>query len=1643
VSLILTAPVIGAIDFTAGTLVRGLLIGTIYGLLAVGLVLVYRSSQVVNFAHAELGLASAAICEVLVVRAGVPFWLAMVPALAVAGLLGALCEYVVARRLANAPRVLTVVATLGLSQFLLLFTAAFRGVTTSTMPLPPGFPEFSVGNMNVNAAFSATLVLGPLCVVGVALLLAKTQLGLTIRGASTNPDAARLAGISPGRASATAWAIAGVLSGLSAVLITGALGAASASTSGPSLLVRALAAAVLARFVSIPKAFFAALVLGIVEQAVALNVSDIGVLELVVYGVIVIGLLTQPNPRSTRQQNGSWLSLRTQPGRTWRGQDRWIAAGVSVFVAFVLSRLMSSELSVTFTFIVISAAIGLSVYVITGLGGQLSLGQYAIAVVGGVVGIRAANASGDLLVGVAVGAVVGALTSVVVGLPALRLRGLDAAVTTLGFAVVAREWLLSRSWMAGFGVTLEANSVLGLKLGGTQNRFVFAVGLLSVLTVFVSNIASSGFGRRIRAIRDNEDQARGFSIGALVTKLSVFALAGAVAGASGLLIGLVETTVAATQAPSNSSITAAAGAVIGGLGSALGPIVGSAYLIGVPRFLPLDSAGLAASSLGWLALVIYAPAGIMGLLSKSRQKSVGVVDVASLMSPQKKADESDNTERAIDNTSEVLVVSGLQKSYGGVAAVAGVDLVLRQGETLGLIGANGAGKTTLFELIAGFGDADGGTVTFGGRDITKMSAEKRAQLGLIRSFQGAGLFPTFTVKEVILTALERHRPTNPLVAMVGLNRAEKLRRKRADELITMMGLQPSADAVVSSLSTGTRRITELACMLALEPKVLLLDEPSSGIAQRETEALADVLRVVKARLGTSLILIEHDMPFLRSLSDRVVAMERGSVIATGTAEEVLADQRVIDSYLGNDQVAIDRSGVASSAAFLVADSTAVLGDATEIVGFSIAGRREREAARRKAALLVNRQLGWLTLPFLLIVQFNEWAENRISIPLWVGSSSNLVFTIALLAHLGLSVYSFGIPRPRWTPKVAQVWLGYGVLLFIIATQVGLTKGNTRTIAQVPMWFLIAGHVAVGCRFWLRRRSRTQTISTPRSRPAPIGRPGSSPVRPAMKRPVVPAAPLAVLVAIVVGIAIWTTRFTNGRSVIQSGFWLAPTLFVGIALIHVLALVCWFILTHAKPQFAGFTEVWIVPAVTIGLIYDNLALAAGNVMGESNTLRLLNIPRYWVHATCTPLVIFMALAVARRCGLQWANGLERPSVAIVGVIIAFSAWFDGFTQELEFTTKGGVTRYANEVISGPPIGSIAVIAVMLVVGWQLWQRGFRATTFGLSVVMLIGAGLGASLPLVGNAAEVCFVGSMLSGIAAVRQADRVREPRRVERPNTVALRVPWVGLTGALLGSLLAGIFISANVDADFGPSGTPVVFVALAVALMFGVLVFVRMLPVGQGVGVLGLGALGSGVFGAFVVWAALHAAIASGNVVGIASVDSALGISQRVLSTGLCIALALTIPALVGLCIRVVPRLGSSGVRSASWIGSVCLAIVGGYLTFTADWAVRADYATTRLSTRNGVLVGLMIVVIAVALALTVVGWLGIKQGAEVSTMVCGLISLVIIVRAPGNPFVVALAGVALLVGFVSMARAAGGHRRIRSLALTLDSEAGAEVAV
>ena len=499
----------------------GAITGMTYGILAAGLVLVYRSSKIINFAQGEIGALGAALLGLLVTRGHVPYWVAFGLALILSAGTGALSEVVVVRRLRNAPTLMTLVATLGVAAFLLPFAALLNGQIDAgtSFPQPSLMPSFNVGPLTVTSSYSAMLILTPVIVIALALFLRKTRYGLAIRATADDRDAARLAGVSAGRMSTLTWSIAGAIAAFTVMLVLPTIGFASSEFLGPGLLMRALTAAVIAGMTSIPIALVAGVFIGVAEQVLIWNYPQGGQFEAILFVVVLVTLLIRRRQFGRSEERATWAAV--QPWgplpdsfrNIWAIRNLgWIIGAVGLVAGCVIPLLVTNATSIILTSILAFALVGLSVGIITGLGGQLTLGQFALAV--SARRSRTTSAAHTSFVFGFIAAGLGAAAvSLVIGLPALRIRGIMLAVITLGFALACADFFFEQPWMLGAGGVASGTP----RLGSFSLRHRQAVLLLGARRVChrlhpSRNIWRGGVGLRLRAQRDNEDGARAFTV---------------------------------------------------------------------------------------------------------------------------------------------------------------------------------------------------------------------------------------------------------------------------------------------------------------------------------------------------------------------------------------------------------------------------------------------------------------------------------------------------------------------------------------------------------------------------------------------------------------------------------------------------------------------------------------------------------------------------------------------------------------------------------------------------------------------------------------------------------------------------------------------------------------------------------------------------------------------------------------------------------------------------------------------------------------------------------------------------------------------------------------------------------------------------
>ncbi|MBB3043633.1 branched-chain amino acid ABC transporter permease/ATP-binding protein [Nocardioides soli] len=925
-------------DFGIDRLVIGLFTGLTYGLLAVGLVLVYRSSRFVNFAHGSIGAFGASVLALFVADWGLPYWASFVVAILIAALLSGLVEVVVVRRLEGRPSLVGMIATLGLSQLILVMSLVINsdGVSGFTYPKPTLLPTFEIQSLPIGTPYVAMLVLAPVLLAGLGWFLRHHRMGMAIRAAADDPDIARLEGI-PARWMATlAWTIAGGIAAFSAILVTPTTAGAGMEGLGPDLLLKGLAGAVIARMSSIPIAIAASLGIGVIEQLLLSNPDTRGLVTVVIAVIIVVALLRQPQLGRAGQDKGRWRRVVLPPlPEAYRGVRSivWlprVSVALGIAVAVGLAYVVSNDTASVLTLVAGYTLVGLSVGLLTGVSGQLSLGQFAYAGIAAAASVHVADSTSNFLVGLLCGVLSAAVASALVGIPAMRLKGLALAVSTLAFALATSTWLLRQGVFLGDGIAPAKPTWWDYPLEYAVDYYLFALLMLCIGVWVTNNLRHGGFGRMVQALRDNEHAARAFTVPNRMRMLQLYAVSGGLAGLGGIVIGHGQSQLTVNSFPAAASIDVVAVTVVGGLTVTLGPLIGALIIVGLPALVGMSTVGQAALAVAWLLVVIFLPDGIGGVLVRGRdllydglarrhgidplRERHGVVDATGhASSPLHERPRLEGlvprAPAATHGAASILTVDGVSRRFGGVVAVDHVGFEVAPGEILGVIGPNGAGKTTCFEIVAGFTRPDRGRIVFDGIDVTSATPEQRAREGLVRSFQDAALFPTLTVHETLMVAQERVEPTRLWTSALGVRSAERDKSAAADEVLERMRLTHYARHAVGELSTGTRRVVELACLLTLEPRVLLLDEPSAGIAQSESDALGDLLLEIREELGTTMVVIEHDLPLLSRLSDRMIAMNLGRVIATGTPDEVRTDPAVVTSYLGADQAAIHRSGL--------------------------------------------------------------------------------------------------------------------------------------------------------------------------------------------------------------------------------------------------------------------------------------------------------------------------------------------------------------------------------------------------------------------------------------------------------------------------------------------------------------------------------------------------------------------------------------------------------------------------------------------------------------------------------------------------------------------------------------------------------------
>jgi ABC-type branched-subunit amino acid transport system ATPase component/ABC-type branched-subunit amino acid transport system permease subunit len=903
-----------------GAVALGVVFGSLDALVAMGLVLVFRSSRVINFAQAAFGGLAAAVMVVMVVAWHVPYLAAAPVALLFALASGAATDRVVVRRLARSPRLLLTVATIGVGQIVAamqlgiptLVAKKLTAFSTYTTPLHGLHFSIHTTYFTGDAVLAVSVVVAVL--VALAWFLGRTDLGLAIRAAADSNERALLLGIPVAALSLVSWTLAAGLSGLGTMLAVPVEGQNLGQVIGPTGLLVPLAAAVIARMESLPAAFAAAVGIDVAQQVIFWSYPRSSSVDLGVFLIILVALLVQRR-RMGRLASamGDLLSVkqirpvpdqlrRLASYRAGRGALGLLVLGLAV--AVVPLSLSSGQLFVAAT-AAIFGIVAVSLVPLSGWAGQISLGQFALAGTGAATtGALLVHFDVDLFLALAASAVVGAAVALVIGLPALRIPGTYLAAVTMAFAVPVSTYFLSQVYFPQIAQTDVVRPELfgKVSLQSPRTFYWLCLAMLAVALHLTRNLRASRAGRVILATRDNEAAAASFSISPLRVKLTAFAFAGALAAVAGGLYIVANRGLGFSGIDPQLSIDVFLMVAIGGLGSTTGAVLGVVYVEAMQYLLP-GYAQLLATGAGLVVLLLVVPGGLGQIVFDARDRLLARlarrkgIESSARWEAARFAPDADAPGAGPDAPTPpegvavgappvgepMLACSGVGASYGPVQVLFGVDLTVRQGEIVGLLGTNGAGKSTLLRVVSGLMATKEGELRFEGADLSALGPLQRVKRGVVTVPGGRGVFPTLTVEENLHVAgwRARHDGGSPDDAL-------------EEALALFPALRRRWHTKAASLSGGEQQMLTIAQALLCAPRLLLIDELSLGLAPVVVAGLLDAVRAL-VRKGVTVVVVEQSVNLAIELAERAVFMERGQVRYSGPTSELVGRDDLLRS----------------------------------------------------------------------------------------------------------------------------------------------------------------------------------------------------------------------------------------------------------------------------------------------------------------------------------------------------------------------------------------------------------------------------------------------------------------------------------------------------------------------------------------------------------------------------------------------------------------------------------------------------------------------------------------------------------------------------------------------------------------------------
>jgi sulfate-transporting ATPase len=881
----------------------GLGAGSLYAIAAVGLVLVYRGSKVVNFGQGAMGMMAAYVFYELHQNWGVNPVLAVPAGLLVSGTLGAVFYYFEIRKLREASNLIKITATLALFVIAQMVISLIFGTTPRTVNSL--LPTNSVTILGATVGEDRLWIFGIVIILTVALwaIYKYTKFGLATSAVAENPTAASTLGISPDVVAAANWFIGAALGGLAAILLVPITTLSAANLS--LIVIPILAAAVIGGFSSFPITTIAGLALGIAQAEVTRYVSTPGWDTAVPFIAVTLILYFRGRRVAGR---GEFFGKLPSIGSGRVPVLLLLGAGGAALLCIWV--LLPYDWLVALEYQMIFALIIMSFVVVTGYAGQISLAQMALAGVGGLVAAWLYASYGvpfelALLAGVAAVVPVG----LVIALAGVRTRGVALAIVTLGLAFSLEAVIFTNQQFTGGpeGFNTDNPHFFGIAIGGLEYPSRFATLTLVFLFLVglgIANLRRGRAGRRLIAVRTNERAAASMGISVVGAKIYGFVLGAMIAALGGVLLCFFLPTPDLTNFLGINSVTFAESAVLGGVGHLGGPLVASSYqpnTLGPQVFSFLGgnvAIWLAIAGAGALLVLLPTfPDGVAAQISGKRtdwyrrlRSRVGRRHPAPLTSSTVSVTE------AVPALGSTLTLRGVSVTFGGTKALQQLDLEVRAGEVLGLIGPNGAGKTTAIDAITGFVEPSSGRILLDDVEISSWGPERRARAGIVRSFQSLELFDDLSVLENMQSASDTRDRRAYVTDLFHPTRGSLSRL--AQEAISEFGLEPSLSTQARHLSFAQRRLLGVARAVAVGGSILLLDEPASGLGHVDAMALSETIVRWAKHHGLGVLLIEHNVDMVLRTCDHIVALDFGETIGSGTPAEIRENDRVVDAYLG-------------------------------------------------------------------------------------------------------------------------------------------------------------------------------------------------------------------------------------------------------------------------------------------------------------------------------------------------------------------------------------------------------------------------------------------------------------------------------------------------------------------------------------------------------------------------------------------------------------------------------------------------------------------------------------------------------------------------------------------------------------------------